>query len=554
MLASVGAPTSTVLDKLRGADYSGVPPACEPDRPALELHGTAFPADAKTYRQLPFEVRPGTSRLEITYSYKALAPALPDNPITQTVIDLGLWDENGYRDPGGFRGWSGSRHETIFIEADKAERCYRRGPVNPGVWYVELGFAAVGPTGAEWTVTVRALSGPSAPALPPDPVDRTHVANSEPGWYHGDFHMHAFHSNPKGPTRQRFVEWARLAHLDFTPVTEYVVGLHWDEYGEIQEENDDLVIWPGREIITYFGHMQSLGETPGFIEYRHGFEDVHVSDIQQRVREKGALFQVNHPTTFAGQLFSRLCRGCAFELEDDIDWRGVDTIEVLNKTVVVRKRLLRGGYVEVENPFLGSAIELWERKLNEGYRITAVSGSDAKLGKGLGSSATAVFARQLSRPALIEAIREGRAYIRTRGVVDSPELDMTATADGQSGTFGSRLVVETGDQAEVRVTVRGGDGQRLRVLRNGEEHHVVRVGSDHFEHRFAAPRLADEHRLDTWYRVETFDHRSRTTIGNPVFLGPAQPAPERPKPRAGRPLDRARRNVTGVLSFRSLQV
>ncbi len=527
---------------------------CEPGQPAIELRGTAFPGDARTYRQLPFEVRPGTSRLEITYSFEALAPALPENRITQTVFDLGLWDEHGYREAKGFRGWSGSRHKTIFVEGDRAERCYRPGPLNPGVWYVELGFAAVGPTGADWTVTVRAVGGPSADPPPADPVDVGHVARPEAGWYHGDFHMHAFHSNPEGPTPERFVEWARLAHLDFTPVTEYVVGLHWDEYGEIQRKNGDLVIWPGREIITYFGHMQSLGETPGFIEYRHGFEDVHVEDIQRRVRLSGALFQVNHPTTFAGSLFSRLCRGCAFELEDEIEWEGVDTIEVLNNAAVVRKRLLRGGYVEIENPFTGSAVALWERKLNEGYRITAVSGSDAKLGRGLGSSATAVFAEQLSRPALVEAIRAGRAYIRTLGVAASPELEMTVTdPDGGSGTFGSRLVLPVGGEAQVRVAVKGGREQWLRVIRNGKELYALRVDSDQFGHRFTARRIARQDGLDTWYRVETFDERSRTTIGNPVYLGPARPAPARPRRRPRHAVDRARRNVTALLSSRSLQ-
>jgi hypothetical protein len=300
--------------------------------------------------------------------------------------------------------------------------------------------------------------------------------------------------------------------------------------------------------------MQSLGETPGFIEYRHGFEDVRVGDIQRGVREAGALFQVNHPTTFEGSLFSRLCRGCAFQLGDEIDWEHVDTIEVLNKSPVVRRRLLRGGYVEVENPFLASAIDLWQDKLNQGYRITAVSGSDAKLGKGLGSCATAVFAQQLSRPALVEAIKAGRAYIRTLGVAASPELNMTVTVDGgQSGTFGSRLVVEPGHEAQVSVAVKGGTGQSLRVVRDGDELHVVPVDCDQFEHRFAAPRLAHEHGLDTWYRVETFDDRSRTTIGNPVYLGSVHPAPVRPQPRRRRPVGRTRRNVTALLSHRSLR-
>src|SRR5438270_5546135 len=192
--------------------------------------------------------------------------------------------------------------------------------------------------------------------------------------------MHAWHSNPRGPRPEEFVAFARAAHLDFLPVTEYVVGHHWAQYGAVQRANPDLVIWPGREIVTYFGHVQSLGETPGFIEFRHGFEDVNIRDIQKAVREHDALFGVNHPTTFPGPLFRNLCRGCEFELGDDIDWDEVDTIEVLTGEALVRPRdyQMPDVGVPMANPFSRSAIDLWEHLLNRGHKITAVCGSDDK--------------------------------------------------------------------------------------------------------------------------------------------------------------------------------
>lgn len=555
VLSALGLPTSSLLRRLRRARYSGPPPVCRTDGPDVVISGTVFPKEAKTYVVVPFEVGPGVRRLELDYAFNALAPTLPSNPITKTVIDFGLWDDSGYRSVKGFRGWSGSRQPRIFVEACRASRCYRAGPIEPGIWYAELGLAAIGPTGAEWTVRARTLGGAQGRTRVARPVDPHHVANPEPGWYHGDFHMHSWHSNPKGPSRRRFVDHARKAGLDFTPVTEYVVGLHWEEYGPIQEQNPGLLIWPGREIITYFGHMQSIGETPEFIDYRHGFEDMSVAQIQRAVHDAGALFQVNHPTTFKGRLFENLCRGCAFELGDEIDWSKVDTVEVLTGPAVVsRKLLMRRVEVEVENPFMGSAIEFWEQLLNRGHRVTAVCGSDVKKGRGLGSCATAVFARELSRPGLAEAIRAGRAYVRTRGVADSPELEMTArTADGHSGTFGVCLPVEAGETVTVSVVVRGGAGQSLRVIRNGDEVDVVRIPRDQFTHEFPARRAsAGEGPLGTWWRVETFDDRSRTTIGNPVFLvDPLRREPPRPAPppRISR---RLRRNIAAARSFRSL--
>ena len=555
VLSAIGLPTHGLLGRLRRARHAGPPPVCEPDGPDLVVTGTAFPGESKTYVHLPFEVGAGVAGVEVEYRYHPLRPALPENPVTQTVLDLGLWDQRGFRDAAGFRGWSGSRHHEVFVEAGRASRCYRPGPIEPGTWYVELGLAAIGPTGAEWTVCIRSRRGPAAPAPVPRPVDPGHVANPDPGWYHGDFHMHSFHSNPKGPTPQQFVEHAKRARLDFTPVTEYVVGVHWDEYGLVQDENPELLIWPGREIVTYFGHMQCIGETPGFVEYRHGFEDVEVAEIQRAVREAGALFQVNHPTTFKGRLFDNFCRGCAFDLGDEIDWSAVDTVEVLNGPAVLHRSRLLGG--DFENPFMTSAIELWEAMLDRGYATTAVSGSDVKQGVGLGSSATAVHADELSRAALTEGIRAGRAYVRTRGVAGSPALEMTVSPGaGPPGTFGSRFVVDPGATVPVTVVVRGGDGQRLRVIRNGVEVDVAKVVGDPFEHRFQAGRASSgEGPLGTWWRVETLDGAGRTTIGNPVFLGgadhPLQPLREAPMPPVRRQFVR---NMTAAQGLRSTHV
>jgi hypothetical protein len=516
VLTSLGRRAAAMSGRVRRRGTA--PPVARPGGRAAVIRGTALPADAGTYLVLPFEVVEGTTRVEVEYEWRARRPAIPENPLTQTVLDLGLWDEKGYRSADGFRGWSGSRARRVFVQADAAERGYRPGPVRPGVWHAELGLGAIGPTGADWTVTVRATSPTVGGAPVPRPVDRSHVANPAPGWYHGDFHMHAWHSDPDGPSPEQLVTFARAASLDFTPVTEYVVGHHWDEYGDVQEANPDLVVWPGREIVTYYGHAQSLGETPGFIEYRHGFEDVRIGDIQRAVRAAGALFQVNHPTTFAGPLFRNLCRGCAWELSDEIDWDSVDTMEVLTGPVLVDPREL--GMPDVGaatvNPFFRPAVDLWESLLNRGHRITAVCGSDDKKGGGLGSCATAVYARELSRTALIEAIGAGHAYVRTRGVAASPALEMVATtADGQRGIFGDTLAAAG---AEVTVTVAGGAGQVLRIVRNGEDLATVPVAGDRFTHTFAAERAAADGPLGTWYRVETFDARSRTTIGNPVFL------------------------------------
>ncbi|HEY0973394.1 MAG TPA: CehA/McbA family metallohydrolase [Solimonas sp.] len=515
-------------------------PRCAPGASPLAFTGSVGVGDAKTYRLQPFAVEPGTGRVELRYGWTD-KPGLPSTPLTATTLDLGLWDADGYRVPAGFRGWSGSRQGRIdrdqapvFVEAGSAERSYVPGVIEPGVWHAELGIAAVAPQGADWVLQIECKIGGSGVAID-DPVDARHVARVVPGWYHGDFHMHGFHSQPNGPEAEDFVAQSRAAQLDFLMVTDYVTGRHWRELGAMQRAHPDLLIWPGREIITYFGHANTHGETPSVIDYRHGFEDVNLAEIQRLAKQDDALFQVNHPTLFPPPLFSNFCRGCYFELGDEIDWSQVDTIEILTGPVLATADDLGLGLplpAAIEQPFMTTAILLWEDLLRRGHKITAVSGSDSKgvegsdadrERKGYGSSATAVYASELSRPALKAAIRAGHAYVRTRGVARSPALAFTATAaDGQSGIFGDTLQVDGLSPVTLRTTVTGGGGQLLSYLRNGLTVLAVPVVGDDFTHEFALATREPltEGPLGTFWRVEVRDLQTRTAIGNPIFLQP----------------------------------
>ena len=184
----------------------------------------------------------------------------------------------------------------------------------------------------------------------------------------------------------------------------------------------------------------------------------------------------------------------------------------------------------MQNPFVQTAIDLWEDLLLQGHRVTGVSGSDSKGVEdtpeeqervGYGSSATAVYARNLSRPALTEALRAGHAYVRTLGVDDSPTVEVAVeTPDGQRGMMGDRFVTET---AAVTVTVTGGEGQVLLLSRNGDPAGVpVAIDTDPFVHTFTADRAGGEGPLGTFWRVDTQATSPTvvlTTIGNPIFLG-----------------------------------
>ncbi|HEX4872199.1 MAG TPA: CehA/McbA family metallohydrolase [Nevskiaceae bacterium] len=510
---------------------------CRPGGPLLVLEGAVSPAEARSHRALPFAVAEGSQRLELRYGWTD-RPGPPASPLTATTLDLGLFDADGLFSVRAARGWGGSRQgrldrdqPPIFIEAGAADRGFQPGPIEPGVWTVDLGIAAVAPQGADYRVEIRCLDRPGEALAAVDAVDPLHVARRAPGWYHGDFHMHAFHSQPDGPEDDEFIAQSRAAQLDFLMVTEYVTGRHWQTLGATQRRHPDLLIWPGREIITYFGHANTHGETPSVLDYRHGFETVRLGEIQRLAKADGALFQVNHPTLFPGPAFQNFCRGCEFELGGEIDWRQVDTLEVLTGPILATGSdigLPLPGDLAIEQPFVATAIAYWEARLQEGFKITAVSGSDSKgvdapaerARKGYGSSATAVFADELSRPALKRAIQAGHAYVRTRGVAGSPAVTFEAeTADGRRGIYGDVLDAGEGETVTLTTTLEGAAGQVLSYHRNGQAVLSVAVPSDPYVHRLAVQRdPASEGPLGTHWRIEVRDARTRTVIGNPVFL------------------------------------
>ncbi len=75
-------------------------------------------------------------------------------------------------------------------------------------------------------------------------------------------------------------------------------------------------------------------------------------------------------------------------------------------------------------------------------------------------------------------------------------------------------------QVTLRTTVTGGANQLLTYIQNGVPVLNIPITSDPFVHTFQAATRnpLTEGPLGTYWRIETRDAQSRTTIGNPVFL------------------------------------
>jgi hypothetical protein len=494
---------------------------CVLDGGPAVVEGAVGPEAQSTYHLVDVEVPPGTRRIEVAYTW---------TPVDDAVVDLGL------RAPGGaFRGWSGSREgrlhagqDPVAVEEGGASRGYLAGPIEPGTWSVELGFGDVG-TGVAWrlelgcTSTTRLGSG-----AVDDPVDPDHVARDQPGWYRADLHMHGWHSHPDAPGWDDAIAAARAAGIDICAFTEYTTTAHWPQLGAVQRANPDLLIWPAREIITYFGHAVAYGATPSTTEYRVGHRPlrgmtgaISMTDIQAAVVADGALFGVAHPTAYPVEEWGHFCRGCEYRLWDQTDLSAVTTMEVVTVGSVV------GGH---PNPFVRTAIEQWEAVLGAGHRIWAVAGSDDKLGDGYGGATTVIGADRLDVHAVREALTAGRAYIEARGAGASPRLALSARPVSGSDpvgldapeqhhrdavTFGGTVAA---DVAEVFVEVSGAYGQLLVLRANGHEVESVPITDDHWRHRFLADRRGDEGPLGTFWTIEVHDELALSALANPIFV------------------------------------
>jgi hypothetical protein len=401
----------------------------------LSLNGEITREDYKKLFERTFDVPAGTAGLEISLAYTG------DNE--RTVIDMGL------RGPAGFRGWSGGGAQTIEVGRLHASYGYQPGAVEPGRWAVVLGVPNIRKGRRDsYTVTVRLLSEDqrSAPVL-----------KQGPGWFVGDLHSHSGHSDGRLTTTagarvpapaHRVFDAARAAGLEFIALTDHNTTSHWLDVDRLQPSYPDLLLLHGREITTYRGHANAIGET-AFHDFRVG--DTRVSDVLKGPEADGAFVSINHPAVPDDER----CMGCRWSELD------ADTLAQINGVEVVNADRRTGAL---------SGWPIWADLLKRGARVTAVGGSDEHTpgesgDRQLGTPATVVYAADLSEPAIVAGLKSGRVYIRTHGP-NGPELDFSAEVDGRRYEMGQ--TVPHAGPITLKAVIKFAAGQHIEWIRNGD--------------------------------------------------------------------------------------
>jgi predicted metal-dependent phosphoesterase TrpH len=376
------------------------------DGSLVELEGVLTRADYERLFEREFDVPPGTERIDLDLRY---------DDGNRTVIDLGL------RGPSGFRGWNGGGQQQVFVSTHSASFGYTPGSIEPGNWAVILGVPNIreGVT-SRYTVTARTSASASASGWP--------TLRSGAGWYSGDLHAHSGHSDGRTiiasgervrvPPEHAF-NAARAAGLDFMALTDHNTASHWADVDRFQPLYPGMLLLHAREVTTYRGHMNAFGERR-FVDFRIS-DSRPMKALAAEIAQGGAVLSINHPL----RPDDETCMGCGWNDKDDATIRVVHAVEIVN-----------GGLAD--GPMAGWSF--WAAMLNRGHHLTAIGGSDEHTPdetaeQRMGRPTTVVYARELSEHAIVEGIRAGRVYVRTRSP-EGPTLDLWAESGSRRFELG----------------------------------------------------------------------------------------------------------------------
>jgi hypothetical protein len=449
-------------------------------------------ADHQTYREVAFAVPAGTTRLTVAFDYTGREQ--------KSVIDIGV------RDPVRFRGWSGGNKARFTISEAEATPSYLPGPLPAGTWKLVLGVpnlrkgAAARYTARVWFERGAAFGGfAEAPLKTGD------------GWWRGDLHLHTGHSDGSCASRAgkrvpcpvfKTAEAAAARGLDFIAVTDHNATSQDEMLRELQPFFDDLLLIPGREVTTFQGHANVFGPTGG-LDFRSGF-----AAVQGAAEKAHGLVSINHPALPSGEV----CMGCGWTAKDT-DFARVQAIEVVNGGALAQAR---GGE-------LFSGVPFWEARLNAGFRITAVGGSDnhdptidpARLGA-VGSPTTVVHAPELSQPAILAALRAGHVFVDLTGSRDK-RLEVLASLGDRTAQMGDALAAPAGASLTLEAHVLGAEDGLVRIIEDGRTLAERRLSGADETPVFNLVSDGARH----WLRVDVRGPDGRLwLLGNPVYLNP----------------------------------
>jgi hypothetical protein len=460
--------------------------------PDVLLTGDVTGAQNKTYFEIPFAVPAGTHRVSVDFHYTGAEQ--------RATLDLGV------ADPERFRGQSGGNKKHFTISDTDATPSYLPGAIPAGQWRLLIAVPNMRPqVVAHYTAEIRFNSRNE------DASFTDHPLASGTRWYRGDLHMHTAHSDGSCPSQSGrivpcplflSVQTAAARGLDFIAITDHNADSQNDALRELQPYYDRVLLIPGREMTTFYGHFNIFGVTQ-FIDYRLTPGGLDLNAVLRDVRSKGGIASVNHAESPDGEA----CMGCRWEPLPGLDMGMFSAVEVIN-----------GGRT------LSSNAKFWDEQLRGGYRLAAVGGSDSHNATNppgppgsIGWPTTVVEADELSVPAILNGIRTGRTFVDLTASGDKL-VDFEAQSGGAQARMGETLHVADKSPIRVQMHLVACMGSVVHLILDGEEDATmrpmtVRSASDSLETAFSVG--AGRH----WLRLEVRDGDGKLQLlSGPLYV------------------------------------
>jgi hypothetical protein len=410
-----------------------------------------------------------------------------------------------------FRGWSGGNKSTFTVSATDATPSYLPGPIRPGKWKLVLGIPNIRQgISSEYEAKIHFSHSGDRPAVSTfsDAPLRT-----GPAWYRGDLHMHDAHSDGSCLSQSgkkvpcplyKTVETAAERGLDFIAISDHNTISQYNDMRELQPYFDHLLLIPAREITTFQGHANVFGPTE-FIDFR--LTSPHVPNFNRlldEVQRQHGILSINHPGIPSGES----CMGCGWTVPDT-DFSRVTAIEVIN-----------GGTAGGPH----SGIPLWQQQLNNGFRLTALGGSDnhdsdlkPQTYSAIGHPTTVIYAADLSENSILDAIRAGHVFVDAQGSKDRI-IEFTAKTDAGAASMGDELQSPAGQQVHFTLKMTALAADHPELILDGQPSNLLD----------ASPIKQNEETKSFDYQSDGKRHWLRVNIrsqseallivGNPIYL------------------------------------
>jgi hypothetical protein len=463
-------------------------------KPDITLKRTITGNQNNTYVEAPFTVPDGIASITVTFHYTGKEQ--------HTALDLGLFD------PQRFRGWSGGNKDHFTISTTNATPSYLSGPLPAGQWKLLIGVPNIRQAvTSDYEADIFFTRADQAITSFTDAPLR-----EGPAWYRGDLHMHTAHSDGSCQSQSGkkvpcpvflTAEAAAARGLDFIAVTDHNTDSHYNALRELQPYFDKLLFIPGREITTFYGHANLYGPTE-FVDFRVGTTISSMQSLFKQAESLHAILSINHPNAPTGEI----CMGCGWTPKAAVNPHLIHSIEAVN-----------GGAEEGQY----SGISFWEKYLNQGYRITAIGGSDnhnaqtpASGKSAIGSPTTVIYADNLSVESILDGIRKGHVFIdlsasRDRGI------EVSAQDGNHKAVIGDALEAPAASTIKLSAHILACAGNKLRFLLDGQP--VASLASDITRPdqtiAFTLPADGKEH----WLRPDVITQEGKLVLlGNPIYL------------------------------------